>query len=82
MQKFLDKYEKYFEPKAVNLIEKCFGVSIFMCLIGIFLLSFYNTYYISSILFKASITIFRTGLMVGLFPIAFTLVIGKWKSEY
>lgn len=82
MQKFLDKYDKYFEPKAIKLIEKCFAVSIFMCLIGIILLSFYNTHYISSIVFTASITIFRTGLMVGLFPIAFTLVIGKWKSEH
>ena len=82
MQNFLNKYERFFEAKAINLIEKCFAFSIFMCLFGIFLLAYYNTHYISSIVFTASITIFRTGLMVGLFPIPFTLVIGKWKSEH
>lgn len=82
MQNFFDKFEKYFEPKAINLIEKCFVFSIIMCLVSLLLLSYNNIYYISYLIFNASIVIFRTGLMVGLFPIAFALVIGKWKYEH
>ena len=81
MQHFIDKYKPYFEPKSIHLIEKCFLISIIICLTGLFLLSFHNTYYISINLYRASIIIYRTGLMVGLFPVAFALVIGKWKKE-
>lgn len=81
MQKFIQKYSDYFEPKAIQLIEKCFIISIITCLVGLLLLSFYNTYYISISLYEASLIVFRTGLMIGLFPSAFALVIGKWKKE-
>lgn len=82
MQKLIKKYSVYFEPKAIRLIEKCFIVSIITCLLGLFLFSFYHTYYISIELYKSSLIIFRTGLMIGLFPVAFVLVIGKWKKEH
>ncbi len=82
MQKFIQKYATYFEPKAIKLIEKCFVISMIICLIGVLLFSFYHTYYISISLYEASLIIFRTGLMIGLFPVAFTLVIGKWKKEH
>lgn len=82
MQKFIQKYSDYFEPKAIQMIEKCFIISIITCLAGLLLLSFYNTYYISISLYEASLIIFRTGLMIGLFPTAFALVIGKWKKEH
>ncbi len=81
MQKFFQKCSGYFEPKAIHMIEKCLIISMITCLIGVLLLSFYNTYYISIFLYEASLIIFRTGLMIGLFPVAFTLVIGKWKKE-
>lgn len=81
MQKFVQKYSDYFEPKAIKMIEKCFVISIITCLIGLLLFSFYNNYYISVLLYQSSLIIFRTGLMIGLFPIAFTLVIGKWKKD-
>lgn len=81
MQRLIQKYKSYFEPKSIQLIEKCLIISIFTCLIGTLLLSFYNTYYISINLYKASIIIYRTGLMIGLFPFAFALVIGKWKTD-
>lgn len=81
MQKFIQKYSAYFEPKAIKMIEKCFIISIITCLIGLLLFSFYTTYYISISLYEASLIIFRTGLMIGLFPVAFTLVIGKWKKD-
>ena len=82
MQRFIDKYSKYFEPKSIELIEICFVISIITCLVGLFLLFYYNMYYISSLVFEASIIVFRTGLMIGLFPVAFALVIGKWKLEH
>ncbi len=81
MQKFIQKYSTYFEPKAVKMIKKCFILSIITCLMALLLFSFYNTYYISISLYEASLIIFRTGLMIGLFPVAFTLVIGKWKKD-
>ena len=82
MQKFIEECSKYFEPKATKLIEKCFIISIIVCLSSLILLSYYNIYYISNLIFEASIIIFRTGLMIGLFPVAFTLIIGKWKAEH
>lgn len=82
MQKFIKKYSVYFEPKAIQMIEKCFIISIITCLVGLLLFSYYHTYYISISLYEISLIIFRTGLMIGLFPVAFTLVIGKWKSEH
>ena len=75
MQKFIQKYSIYFEPKAILLIEKCFIISCITCLLGVLLLCFYDTYYISHFLYSASLIIYRTGLMIGLFPIAFTLII-------
>ncbi len=81
MQHLIQKYKSYFEPKSIQLIEKCLIISILTCLIGMLLLSFYNTYYISINLYRASIIIYRTGLMIGLFPFAFALVIGKWKAD-
>ena len=81
MQKFIQKYADYFEPKSIKMIQQCLIVSIITCLMGLLLLSFYHTYYISINIYKASLIIFRTGLMIGLFPVAFALVIGKWKKE-
>lgn len=81
MQHFIKKYSIYFEPKAIKMIENCLIISIITCLIGLLLFSFYNTYYISINLYKSSLIIFRTGLMIGIFPIAFTFVIGKWKKD-
>lgn len=81
MQKFVQKYSSYFEPKAIKMIENCFIISIITCLVGVLLFSFYHTYYISIFLYEASLIVFRTGLMIGLFPVAFVLVIGKWKKE-
>jgi len=81
MQHFIEKYKPYFEPTSIKLIKQCFILSIIICLISLLLLTFYNTYYISINLYKSSLIIFRTGLMIGLFPTAFALVIGKWKKD-
>ena len=71
----------YFEPKSLKMIDNCFIISMIICLFGLLLLSFYNTYYISIYLYESSLIIFRTVLMIGLFPSVFALVIGKWKKD-
>ena len=82
MQKWIEKYNSYFEPKAVKVIKKCLFISGLTCSLGIFLLGTYHFFYISHLLYDASLIIFRTGIMIGLFPGAFVLVIGKWKNEH
>lgn len=85
MNKFIklikQNYYDYFEPKSLKLIDNCFIISMITCLFGTLLLSFYNTYYISNLLYESSLIIFRTGLMIGIFPSAFALVIGKYKKD-
>lgn len=81
MNKLLREYKKYFEPKSIKLIIKCLIISAITCLVGVWFLSFYNSYYISINLYNASLIIFRTGLMIGLFPPFFTIVIKSWKLK-
>ena len=85
MHKFIklvkQNYSDYFEPKSLKLIDNCLIISLITCLLGLLLLSFYNTYFISISLYESSLIIFRTGLMIGLFPSVFALVIGKWKKD-
>lgn len=77
MKKLLKQYATYFEPKSINLINNCLILSMVTCLLGLLLLSFYNTYYISISLYESSLIIYRTGLMIGLFPPFFVLIIEK-----
>ena len=81
MQNFIQKFSIYFEPKTIKLIEKCLIISCITCLIATLIFSLNTTYYISHLFYNACIIIYRTGLMIGLFPIAFTLIIEKWKTE-
>ena len=80
MKKLIKKYLNYFEPKSIKMINDCFILSIITCLIGLLFISYYNTYYISIFLYRAGIIIFRTGLMIGLFPPFFTIIIQNWKT--
>ena len=82
IKKFKREYAIYFQPDIIKMIKKCLIISCLTCLFGVLLLSFYNTYYISINIYKASLIIFRTGLMIGLFPVAFILIIGKWKNNH
>lgn len=82
MNKILKKYINYLEPISIKLISIFFIISSITCLVGLLLLSFYNTYFISIDLYESSLIIFRTGLMIGLFPTVFAIVIGKWKKEH
>ena len=81
MQKLVEKYKSYIEPKSIELIKKCLIISGITCLLSVLLSGIYNTFYISHFLYDASLIIFRTGLMIGLFPTAFALVIGKHKKD-
>ena len=81
MQKFIQKYSIYFEPKAIKMIKICLIISSIVCLLSVLLLYFHHIYYISHFLNDASLIIFRTGVMIGLFPMAFSLIIGKYKHD-
>ena len=82
MQNWIQKYKSYLEPKSIDLIKKCLTISCVTCFVGVVILLIYNIYYISHYLYEASFIIFRTGIMIGLFPMAFAVVIGKWKKEH
>ena len=81
MQKFIKKYSIYFEPKSIRMIKKCFILSILTCLCSLLISFIHYKYYISIHLFEASLILFRTGIMIGIFPIVFTVIIEKWKKE-
>lgn len=57
--------------KIKRLVNINLLISFLVCLIGTFSLWIYNTYYISIYLFKASIIIFRTGLLMAVFSIMY-----------
>ena len=82
MKKIFEKYCSYLEPKSIYWIKHFWIISSVTCLLSVLLLCFYNTYFISPILYEASLVIFRTGIMIGIFPICFAIIIGKWKSEH
>ena len=81
MRNLIQKYKNYFEPKTIKLINIFFIISSVVCLIGLLILYIYSKYYISHLLYDASIIIFRTGIILGIFPTFFAFVIEKWKKE-
>ena len=71
------KYNIIINNKAKNLINFFNIISILISLIGIAFLYTYNTLYISNNLYKASIIIFRTGLLT----IVFSIICGIFFSN-
>ena len=68
----MDKYNLTINSnKAKKLVKIFLYISFFISLIGILTLFIYNSYYISIDLYKASIIIFRTGLLIGVFSIIY-----------
>lgn len=64
------KYHLEISDKKANFLIKIFSFfSFFVCLIGIFLLWKYNYSYPSIELYKSSLIIFRTGLLIHTFSI-------------
>lgn len=72
MDNFIDNLNISIKSKRVKkLVNIHLIISFFICALGITILWIYNTYYISKLLFKASIVIFRTGLFVGVVSIIY-----------
>ena len=66
----MKKYNLEINDKKAKKIMKIFlNIAFFICLLGTLMLWIYHTHYISIHLFKASIIIFRTGLLTGIFSI-------------
>ena len=65
-------------PKALKLINIFLHIAFFICLIGISILWIYNFNYTSIYLYKSSIIIFRTGILIAIFPI----ICGIFFSNY
>ena len=65
-------------PKAIKLIKLFFYISFLICFIGIFILWLYNNYYCTIYLYKASIILFRTGVLV----FVFSIICGIFFSNY
>lgn len=57
--------------KIKKLVNIHLLISFLVCLSGIIMFWIYSTYYISIILFKASIIVFRTGLFIAVFAIIY-----------
>ncbi len=57
--------------KVKQLVNINLLFSFIISSIGLILLWVYNTYYISRYLFEASIIVYRTGLLIGVFSIIY-----------
>ena len=64
--------------KNIKLVKIFLYISFLICIIGILLLHIYIKYYFSINLFKASIIVFRTGLLCGIF----TIICGIFFEKY
>ena len=65
--------------KAIKLIKILLHIGFFICVIGIITLWFYNYYYQSIYLYKASIIIFRTGILTSIFSIVCGIFFSNYK---
>lgn len=75
----LDKYHLLIkDKKAQKLTFYCLHIGYVISLIGILILYCNGNYYISKDFFLASIIIFRTGLLMGVFSI----ICGIFFSNY
>ena len=75
-------FEKYHltitDKKAKKLISIFLHISFFICLIGIITLYIYNSYFTDIALYKSSIIIFRTGILIAIFSV----ICGIFFSNY
>lgn len=69
------------DKKTIKLINTSLYISFFICLIGTITLYIYNKFYISMDVYKASIIIFRTGLLSAIFSIICGIFFNKYKNE-
>lgn len=67
--------------KIILLINIFLMISYFISIIGIFMLYTYNNFYISIDLYKASIIVFRTGLMTAIFSVICGFAFNQYLNE-
>ena len=81
MSNLIKKFTLLIDEKSLKLILFFQKISIFICLLATFLLEIYSKYYISVILYQSAIILFKTGLMIAIFPTFFSVIINKWKND-
>ena len=57
-------------------------ITIISCIIGILLMYIHYKFYISELLFFGSITLFRTGILIGICSYIFGIVINQYKEKH
>ena len=66
--------------KVKRLVNINLLISFIISGIGLLMLWIFNTYYISIYLFKASIVIYRAGLLMGVFSIIYGIFFEKYLN--
>jgi len=67
--------------KIILLLHIFLTISYFISFIGILMLYIYNKFYISIDLYKASIIVFRTGLIAAIFSVICGFAFNKYLDE-
>ena len=62
---------KNMDMPIVKAMKVGFKISFVLCLFATFILSLYNTYPISHIIYDSSLILFRTGLFFAVFSVSF-----------
>ena len=70
---------KNMDMPIVNAMKVGFKISFVLCLFATFILSLYNTYPTSHIIYDSSLILFRTGLFFAVSSFMSALVINKIK---
>ena len=73
---------KNMDMPIVKAMKVGFKISFVLCLFATFILSLYNTYPISHIIYDSSLILFRTGLFFAVFSFMSAFVINKIKYFY
>ena len=68
------------DKKILNLLHKTLTFSFAICLFGILLMDLFFKYCISFDLFKISIIVFRTGLLIGISGIMSSFIINYYNT--
>lgn len=70
---------KNMDMSIVKVMKRCFSFCLILCLFSVFILSLYNTYPISHIIYDSSLILFRTGLFFAVSSFMSAFVINKIK---
>lgn len=70
---------KNMDMSIVKVMKKCFSFCLILCLLSVFILSLYNTYPFSHIVYDSSLILFKTGLFFAVFSFMSAFVINRIK---